>query len=131
MRRHRERHIVQRLEWNEVGGPKRIEIRIDDRKRHMAIRAGTAMTGYMFDDWQDAALHQSLADGTAKRNNGFRLCSVGAITDNIVRPCDGYIEHRRTVDRNPLFAQILTHEHCNGPGSVHGMLRIRPIELRE
>jgi hypothetical protein len=68
------------------------------------------MARQMFDDRDDAACEKALGECPAHRGDPVRPLGKGPGPDNSVGRGFGNVKHRRAVDRDPDFAQIMGDE---------------------
>ncbi len=81
----------------------------------MAIHVRAAMTRHVFDHRSDAARKQSLGNRPAHRSDAFRLTGERPRPDRGVRSGLGDIEHRRAIDSDSDFPEIMGNEASDKP----------------
>ena len=106
VRRHRRRHVIERLERREVRRRQLGAALGDDGQRQMAVGGGAAVSGNVLDHRHDAAGHEALADRLGERDHLLDAAPVGAIADDVVRARHRHVEHRRAVGIDAEFGEI-------------------------
>ena len=109
MRAHRHRQVFERGKRREIV----LEVAarsVDDGQFVMAVDARPAMPGHVLDDRRDPARKQSLGDRPAHRRDPFGPRREGPRADRRMHALARDIEHRRTVDRDSDFDEIMSDE---------------------
>ena len=109
MRAHRHRQVPQRRKWREIV----FEIAarsVDDRQLVMAIHARPAMPRHVLDDGRDPARKKPFGDRPAHRRDAFGPRRERPRADGRMHALIGDIEHRRAVDGDSDFDEIMSDE---------------------
>ena len=128
MRAHRHRQVAQRRKRGEVA----LELPargVDDRQLVMAVHARPAMPGHVLDDRRDAAGKQSVGDRPAHRRHALGPGREGPRADGVVHAFARDIEHRRAVDVDSDFVEIMRDQARDETGRRLGFGWLKPASI--
>ncbi len=86
---------------------------VDDGQFVMAVDPRAAVSRHVLDDRRDTASEQSLGDRPAHRYDTFGSGREGPRADGIMHALARDIEHRRAVDGDSDFDEIMRDEASN------------------
>ena len=92
----------------------------------MAVHARPAMPGHVLDDRRDAAGKQSVGDRPAHRRHALGPGREGPRADGVVHAFARDIEHRRAVDLDSDFVEIMRDQARDETGRRLGFGRLKP-----
>ena len=117
---HPKRQIRKRPECGKIGGPEGFAVGLDDGKRAVAVRRGTAMPGNMLEHRQNPAGQEAVGHRACQQSDLLRGFPISPVANHQIGAGDGKIEHRQTIDGNPKSAEIIGDQPCAEPGGCLG-----------